>query len=244
MEMALIAIIPARGGSKGILKKNIVDIAGKPLVWYAIQNAINCDVITEVFVSTDSPEIAEASKNAGAQVPYMRPKDLATDTSPNTACCLHLVDWLMHERHSQISDFVLLQPTSPLISSQTITKAIKLFYDEKPEAVLSVSEHAYPIESIYERDSCGYLSNVLANRYEQNVSISQRQSYPKRYKITGGFSVLRVDKLRRNLRYCHLNREVLGFPISQYESIDIDEDFDLYLARLIIENHRAVSLGG
>ena len=239
----MIAIIPARGGSKGIPKKNIVDIAGKPLVWYAIQNALQCDLITEVFVSTDCPDIAKAAKLAGAEVPYLRPKNLATDTSPNTACCLHLVDWLMQERKSQIDDFILLQPTSPLLSSNSLEKAVKLFQDEKPEALFSITKHAYPIESIYEADARGYMSNVLANRYGQNISISQRQSYPERYKITGGLSVLIVEKLRKNLRYCHLSRNVLGFPISPYESLDIDEAFDLYLARLIIEGQQLNKAG-
>lgn len=239
----MIAIIPARGGSKGIPKKNIVDIAGKPLVWYAIQNALQCNLITEVFVSTDCSDIAKAAKFAGAEVPYLRPKDLATDTSPNTACCLHLIDWLMQERSSPISDFILLQPTSPLLSSNSLEKAVKLFQDEKPAALLSITKHAYPIESIYETDARGYMSNVLANRYGQNVVISQRQSYPTRYKITGGLSMLRVEHLRKNLRYCHSNRNVLGFPVSPYESLDIDEAFDLYLARLIIENQQSDSSG-
>ena len=234
----LIAIIPARGGSKGIPKKNIVDIAGKPLIWYAIQNALGCSLITRVFVSTDCTDIANAAKLAGAEVPYLRPDELATDTSPNTACCLHLVDWLTQERKLQINEFILLQPTSPLLSSSTLAKAVKLFQDEKPDALLSITKHGYPIESIYEVDALGYLSNVLAERYNQNVQISQRQSYPIRYKITGGLSVLRVEELRKNLRYFHLNRNVLGLPISEYESIDIDEAFDLYLARLIIEGQQ------
>ena len=162
----MIAIIPARGGSKGIPKKNIVDIAGKPLVWYAIQNALDCSLITQVFVSTDCPDIANAAKLAGAEVPYLRPNELATDTSPNTACCLHLVDWLIQERNLQINDFILLQPT-PLLSSSTLAKAVKLFQDEKPDALLSITKHGYPIESIYETDALGHLSNVLAERYKQ-----------------------------------------------------------------------------
>ena len=107
-----------------------MDIAGKPLVCTPIQNALDCSLITQVFVSTIVQNIANAAKLAGAEVPYLRPNELVTDTSPNTACCLHLVDWHDPERNLQINDFILLQPTSPLLSSSTLAKAVKLFQDE------------------------------------------------------------------------------------------------------------------
>lgn len=137
--MKTIAVIPARGGSKGIPNKNIKIIAGKPLIGWTIEHALNSKNVDKVYVSTDSDEIARIATKFGAKVPFLRPSHLAEDTTATEPVILHLLDWLKDNESFIPDNIVLLQCTSPIRASDAIDNAIDLFNANSCDSLLSVT---------------------------------------------------------------------------------------------------------
>ena len=137
--MTTIAIIPARGGSKGIPRKNLAMLNHQPLIAYSIQAAFQAKDIDHVVVSTDAPEIADVSRALGAEVPFMRPPALAADDTPMLSVLLHALDWY-EAKGISLETVILLQPTSPFRTGSHIDDVIKLFRLHKPSSVVSVME--------------------------------------------------------------------------------------------------------
>ena len=121
----MIALIPARGGSKGLPGKNIKSLCGKPLIAYTIQAALNASGINQVVVTTDSEEISEISRQYGAEVPFLRPKEHAEDTSSAVDVYLHAIDFLQKKTGKEIQKFMVLLPTAPLREAKDIEQAIR-----------------------------------------------------------------------------------------------------------------------
>ena len=135
----VLAIIPARGGSKGIPRKNVKAISGKPMIQYTIEAAKDCEYIDKVIVSTEDEEIADISMRAGAIVPFSRPEELATDEAKIIDVVMHAVEF--YERKAEHFDIiVLLQPTSPLRNAEDVTKALEYFIRKEQKSLVSVSE--------------------------------------------------------------------------------------------------------
>jgi len=141
-----IAIIPARGGSKRLPGKNIKNLAGKPMIAWTIEAALESQVFDYVFVSTDDEKIAEVAKTAGAKVPFLRPAELASDEATTNDVVTHLVKWFEQEHSNQTSTITILQPTSPLRNAQHIKEAMQLMSEKSAKAVVSVCEVEYPIQ--------------------------------------------------------------------------------------------------
>ena len=133
--MNTIALIPARGGSKGIPRKNILPFGGKPLITWTIEAAKKSKYIDFVFVSTDDKEIAEVSKKAGASVPFLRPSSLAHDLSPSMDTVLHTVEYF-----DKFDNIFLLQPTSPLRTNIDLDRSMEVFLSNKSTSLVSISE--------------------------------------------------------------------------------------------------------
>ena len=127
----MVAIIPARGGSKGLPGKNIKNLNGKPLIEWTIEAALKSKCIDKVVISTDDTNIASISENAGATVPFLRPQDLATDHSLAIDVYLYTIDKLIENTSKKYSSFIVLQPTSPLRNSDDIDNAVELFNVKK-----------------------------------------------------------------------------------------------------------------
>lgn len=138
--MSNLAIIPARGGSKGIPKKNIKEIAGKPLIAWSIEQALNSSSIERVIVSTDCEDIAAVAREYGAEVPFMRPAHLANDTAATEPALLHTLEWLAEHENYHPDYTVLLQATSPVRKDDAIDSAIKKIIEKKADSLLSVCE--------------------------------------------------------------------------------------------------------
>ena len=147
MTGEVLALIPARGGSKGIPRKNLVPFAGKPLVVWTIEQALACPAITRVIVSTDDDEIAAVAKEAGAEVPFKRPAEFAQDLSADIDVFRHAVDWLIREEQYHCELLVHLRPTGPLRSVERIGEAIELMLAH-PEAD-SLRSVSWPTQSPY-----------------------------------------------------------------------------------------------
>lgn len=223
--MSIVAVIPARGGSKGIPRKNLVRIAGRPLIGYAIEAARNAASVDRVLISTDDSEIADVARELGAEVPFMRPSDLAVDTAPMLGVLRHALAWL-ESQGLAVEALVLLQPTSPLRTDRHIEEAIALFRSAPASGVVSVVEvpHQFNPVSVMKLSAQGTLSPFL----EDQVLATRRQDKPKAYARNGPVVLIcHPDTLRSGELY---GASCLPYLMSKRDSLDIDTPKDLLLA--------------
>ena len=217
----ILALIPARGGSKGIKDKNIFPLCGKPLIAYSIEKAKKSKFIDMVLVSTDSEKIASIAKEFGASVPFLRPAKFAQDTSKSIDVIIHTIEEL--KKINVFFDIlILLQPTSPLRTAEDIDEAIKTFEDNNEQPLVSISEvNDNPI-LIRTLDNSGRLNKLL----EINSDI-RRQDMKKYYRVNGSIYINRIPDLNE---YSSLNDNIIPYIVPTNHSIDIDEMKDLVLA--------------
>jgi CMP-N,N'-diacetyllegionaminic acid synthase len=217
----MLTLIPARGGSKGLPGKNIRLFKGKPLIAHTIQNAKESGVAGRIVVSTDDSEIAEISRLHGADVPFMRPVDIAADASPVLAAAIHAIDWFIEHEHWEAQWLLLLQPTSPLRTAEDILNAVKLIESNEADAVVSVSEvksHPYWVKTISNE---GFLSPFVK---DQNVP-QRRQELPPAFALNGMLYLVRVSKLRDEGAFCPSRALPLVIPFARAFDIDTELDF-------------------
>ena len=224
--MKILSIIPARGGSKGIKKKNIVNLNGKPLIAYTIEESLKSKYINRTIVSTDLEEIAEISKNYGADIPFIRPKELATDTSKNIEVLMHALEEL--KKNGETYDYVvLLQPTQPLRKVFHIDESIELLIENKGDSLVSVSkvkDHPILIRKVLENGEVVNLFNCS--------STVRRQDFPDYYIVNGAIA---INKVNENLNInTSINDNKLAYIMDQKYDIDIDTMLDLKLVEIIM----------
>ena len=229
MVGSIIAIIPARGGSKGVPRKNIKKLGGKPLIAYTIDEALKSKYLDHVFVSTEDPEIAKVSKECGAQV-IGRPSALADDTSKTVEAILHAVEYLEREDiHPRI--IVLLQPTSPLRSTEDIDAAVKLYLDNECDSVIGVCE---PDHSPF---WCFTLSGrYLQTLFDKKYDNTRRQDLPKVVMPNGAIYVSSPKSIRKNEGF--YGDRTIAYCMPPERSIDIDTPLDFTIAEVLIRKKR------
>lgn len=227
-KQKILALIPARGGSKGIKDKNIISLAGKPLIAYSIEAAKKSKYIDSIVVTTDSEKIAEVAKRYGARVPFLRPAELAADTSKTIDAVLHAIKTLktMGENYDTL---VLLQPTQPLRTTDDIGKAIELYYESGENGLVSISSVDDSPLLIRSIDEDGKLINLLS----QN-STCRRQDMPNYYKVNGCIYINKIDEINENTSF---NDNKVPFIMDKEHSIDIDELSDLWMAECYLKNY-------
>lgn len=225
--MSIWAIIPARSGSKGIKHKNIRMLHGQPLMTYTILAAKKAQLIDRIFVSTDSKEYATIAIKQGAEVPFLRPQHLATDTASTGDVVLDLLEQLQ-ESMTLPTWTILLQPTSPLRTEKHIDEALQLLQSNPIDAVVSVKEveeHPYAMKLIRDQFMVPFIKD--------DELPTRRQDYPPLYILNGAIYAFKTDAL---LRQRSLNFKLtLPYLMGQLESIDIDTAFDFYLAETILQ---------
>ncbi len=226
--MRVLAIVPARGGSKGIPRKNIKILAGKPLIAWTIEVALQARGISRIIVSTESVEIAALAKQFGAEVPFMRPSELSQDDTPSIAPVLHAI-----ERLPTFDWVLLLQPTSPLRSVDDVEGIIQLCrHTGAPSAVsiMEVSTHPY---WMYQRDDHNCLQPLIPNRPE----ITRRQELPIAYSLNGALYLARTDWLIENRDFIGLG--TLGYLMPSERSADLDLPIDWQWIEFLIGRRQA-----
>lgn len=233
--MKILAIIPARGGSKGIPKKNIIPLQGKPLIQYTIDAAQKSRFIDKIFLSSDDNEIIAVAKNLGLESGYKRPHRLADDHSTTADAIMDALTWL-EEKENYIPDTILLlQPTSPLRTSDDIDGAIRLFEENKHDCLVSVhemTEHPYECVQDIDSDEWSYLS-------KPETSATRRQDYQKKfYYINGAIYLTDVKFFKKEKKF--IEKSNASFYVMPYErGIDIDEYHHLNLASTILGKNNA-----
>ncbi|PTX42609.1 N-acylneuraminate cytidylyltransferase/CMP-N,N'-diacetyllegionaminic acid synthase [Christiangramia gaetbulicola] len=214
----MIAIIPARGGSKGLPGKNIRLLDGKPLIAYTIEAAKNSKYISRLILSTDDPEIAAVGKQYGAEVPFLRPEYLASDTAKALDAYLYTIDKIFELEGLEITEFIVLQPTSPFRIGRHIDESIQMFNTKNADSVISFCEEQHPIVWHKYVDDEGKISSIFDER------IRNRQDEKKTYFPNGAIFIFKKSILQQGQYY---TENTYAYVMSRQSSIDIDtlEDF-------------------
>ena len=234
MQLKVISIIPARGGSKGIPKKNIVLMAGKPLVAYSIEQSLKCKYIDRTLVSTDDEEIAAIARSCGAEVPFLRPEELAADDTPDLPVFRHALDWLSkHEGY--IPDLIVhLRPTSPLRKVRHIEEAIeKVMADSEADSIRGVcppSQNPFKMWKIEGKYMEPLLISCEGLREPYN---SPRQSLPEVYWQNGHIEVARYATIMQKNSMTGDN--ILPYVMDSKYIIDIDSPTTIKIAEGMLE---------
>ena len=222
----IIAIIPARSGSKGLKDKNIKEINGKPLIAYTIESAIESNVFEDVLVSTDSKKYLDIAVKYGAYVPFLRSEKLSKDAS-STNDVIEDVLAQLKQIGKEYDAFMLLQPTSPLRTIEDIKNALKLFEEKKANSVVSMCECDHSQLFVKSLDDQKRLDNFLTN-----IKNVQRQNVKKYYRLNGAIYLIRTNYF---LKYKDFYREKsYAYIMKKKNSIDIDDIYDFKYAEMLM----------
>ncbi len=226
--MRVLALIPARGGSKRLPGKNIRLLGGKPLISWSIEAAKDIPEICDIMVSTDDPAIARVCAATGVLVPWLRPAALASDTADSVDVALHALDWY-ETTTSEVDGLLLLQPTSPFRTNQTMSKGIDLFIRSGQKTVIGVSAtHAHPMWTL--KMEGDYLVPFMRDH-----GLGKRsQDLPETLVVNGSFYLMSPKELRTNQSF--FGKQTIPLLIeSPQETLDIDTEWDFDLAELLLK---------
>jgi CMP-N-acetylneuraminic acid synthetase len=232
-SLQVLAVVPARGGSKGIPRKNLQLLGGKPLVAHAVEVARASRLVTRVLCSTDDPEIADVARTAGAEVPFLRPAELARDTSEDWPVFVHVLDWLEREEGWRPDLIVNLRPTSPLRRPSHVERAIELLLETGADSVKAVCLARQHPHKMWLRQGDASIVPFLktAFRLARGPDVS-RAELEDVYWQNGVVDVTRREVIRE--QRVMIGRNVAGLVTEAADSIDIDTPLDLQLAELLL----------
>lgn len=226
--MKILALIPARGGSKRLPGKNIRILGDKPLIVWSIDAARDIPEICDILVSTDDPAIAAVCSAAGALVPWLRPAHLATDTANSSDVAMHALDWYESEKGT-IDGILLLQPTSPFRKNQTIRRGIEIFVNHRMQPVIGVSPcDVHPMWTL-KMDG-----NYLVPFMQEHGLKIRSQDLPAAYVVNGSFYLISPGQFREVQTF--FTPHMLSLPIeSSMEALDIDTTWDWLVAEAALK---------
>jgi N-acylneuraminate cytidylyltransferase/CMP-N,N'-diacetyllegionaminic acid synthase len=230
----ILAIIPARGGSKKIPDKNRALVGGRPLIEWTIRAAKKSKYLSRVIISTDSDSIAELCQKYGVEVPFLRPGELAKDDTPGISPILHALEYLRQEENYAPEFTITLQPTSPLRTTQDIDASIELIKAKKADAVVSVcpvEEHPYWMKNLSE-------SGKMTDFIKLDEPITRRQDLPPIYSLNGAIYLANSDFLIEQETWFGSN--TFGYIMPVERSLDIDTPLDLKLADFFLKGETGI----
>ncbi len=230
-EGLILAVVTARAGSKRLPNKNILEIAGKPLIAWSIEAGLGSGIVDKLVVSTDDQHIADIGKSYGGDVPFMRPDSLATDTATSVDVVLHMINSL-EESGQYYKYLLLLQPTSPLRTSRHIADAYKFLKKKNAKAVISVCEVEHPVEWINTLpDDCS-MDNFLG----EEVTNKRSQDFPIRYRLNGAIYIIDIETFKSTRSFIPAEG-AYAFLMDLDSSVDIDTMNDFRFAEVLLETH-------
>ncbi len=227
-----LAIIPARSGSKGLKDKNILDLCGKPLLWYTVQAAKESGIFDTVMVSTDSDAYAEIAKQCGAEVPFLRSEEQAGDTSSSWDVVREVLTGYS-ALGRQFEYVMLLQPTSPLRNAEDIRGAYRFIADGKAHSVVSVTETDHPVQWCFQMEQGNFIRELADSPYKY----SRRQDLEKYYRENGAIYLVKADRIA-DRNYDFYADSCYGYCMPKTRSVDIDDRFDLAFVRTLMDSNR------
>jgi len=220
----VLGIIPARGRSKGMPKKNIRPLLNKPLIAWTIEQALRSKHIDRVIVSTDDHAIAKISRKHGADVPFMRPDKLATDKAKSIDAVFHAL-LSLPEKYDYV---VLLQPTSPLRTADDIDACVKLCVGKRINSCVSVAESEKNPHWMYSLDRNGRMHRLIKTK----KAIDRRQDMPKSYALNGAVYIAQIDWLSHSKSF--VTDETYAYIMPKERSVDIDDEMDFHFAEFLL----------
>jgi CMP-N,N'-diacetyllegionaminic acid synthase len=226
----VLGLVLARGGSKGIPRKNLALVGNKPLIAWTAEAASESGVVDRLVLSTDDREIADEGRRIGAEVPFLRPAELATDSSTSIDVNLHAINWLEEHENYRPDYVLLLQPTSPLRTAADIRASVALAVERQADSVVSVSAaHQHPLW-MKTLDNEGRLFDL----YPQSLTPTRRQDLPPAFALNGAIYLnLRSFLLKARTFVCD---HTYAYVMPTERSLDVDTPWDLYLADLILRD--------
>ena len=234
---SILAVIPARRGSKGLPWKNIRPLAGKPLLAYTAEAARACKMLDAIVLSTDCEEVAAVGRTWGIEAPFLRPPHLASDQAQTAPVLCHAVEWFEATQGCRVSAVVTLQPTTPLRNPQDIDHAVNQFvqYEPKADSLISVCKAGvrHPL-TLYEVDE-PYLASFTLGKNPT----TRRQEFACIYLRNGSIYITNRDYLFENGRV--VSDQPLFYEMPRCRSINIDDLFDFTLAELFLRHQRSLS---
>jgi len=231
---SFLCIIPARGGSKGLPGKNIHQLHNKPLIAYSIEAAKKAEVFDEIMINTDSKDIAEVAKRYGASVPFLRPKELASDTAHIMDTYMHTLDF--YGKLGKAFDYLMvLLPTAPLRSDEDIKGAINLVIEKSGDSVLSVCEVDHPPLWMNTLDESLSIKNFISPEIRQK----NRQELPNYYRINGAIYLSKVETLQKYRDW--YSGDSYAYIMPKSRSVDIDSLDDLLFAEFLLQKNNKLS---
>lgn len=230
MKKNVVAVIPARGGSKRVPFKNIRKIAGKPLIAYTIEAAKKAKTLDRIIVSTDSKRIAELAKKYGAEVPFLRPKNLATDNAHTSDVIKHAVEYLERKERYPVHTVVTLQPTSPFRRAEDIDRCVKKLLKTDCDVVVTLREaRSHPL---WTRKLKGDIS-VPFFKTKKDYTLLESQQLPKAYENDGSIYATKKESL---FRYNNIfGKDLRGIVVNDLSSFDVDSLLDFFIAEEILK---------
>lgn len=232
MSKSVIGIIPARSGSKRLPRKNLKELGGKPLLAHTIDQAKSAEILDDVLVSTDSDEIKRVARKFGGWVPFDRPKELATDKATNNQVVKHALNWLAaRDRNYEI--VCMLQVTSPFRTAHDIDEAINSLMYSKASSLVSTTEfQTPPFWAVKAIDNGEYLRPYFGDEYLW--SKTQSQSVPTLHHPNGAIFAAEVQAFNESVSF--YTDRTIEHRMPRSRSIDIDEPFDLEIARALFKS--------
>lgn len=227
----MLAIIPARGGSKGVPGKNIKPLWNKPLIAYTIEVAQTANSIDRLILSTDDEEISEVAQKFGVEIPFMRPAELAQDDSLAIDNYIYTIDRLNAGSSKQYDDFIVLQPTSPFRTAADIDNAVELFHEKNAGSVISVCEASHPPMWAKKIDPAG----VLKDYFNISLGNKNRQEVEPSFMPNGAIFILKLSLLK-NL-YSYYSDNTYAYVMPRERSVDIDIFFDFEFAEFLVSRN-------
>lgn len=225
---SILCIIPSRGGSKGLPGKNIKELSEKPLIAYSIEQAKGSKYVDRIIVSTESRKIADIARRYGAEVPFMRPRELATDDCSIIDVLLHAMDWMENKGKCKFDILVLLHATAPLRTIEDIDNSIKLLVDKKADNVFSVSDaYRNPYFNMVE------VSDDNKVRLVKKGKFVTRQSAPPVYDMNSSIYVWWKDIFLKKKGLFLKKTRIYVMP--RERSVDIDEPLDFKIAEMLLK---------
>jgi len=227
-DKTFLAIIPARGGSKRVPNKNILNLAGKSLISWSIEAAKKSKYIDDIVVSSDSDKILNIARKYSDIITIKRPDELATDIASSIDVIEHAIKYL----NKNYDYIILLQPTSPLRNEKHIDEAIELLMEKNGDAVISVCEIDHPVEW------CNILpENLSMENFILKDNLNKRsQDLPKRYRINGAIYICKTERFLKEKTF-FINDNIYAYIMDRKDSIDIDEEIDFKMAEFLIREN-------